>query len=146
MMMRVVAVPCRMPGESGRAFIDRMLAEPNNKGRASALPTPPVIDIVEPAKEAPRADSPARLRPDPGRDVRRGDRRSGADPELTNRKRPPALGQRYVGPWPPKWISHRGDGRPKWELLPLTSDQQAWELDQMAKEKARGEAAKPAKK
>ena len=51
-----------------------------------------------------------------------------------------------MGPWPPKWISHRGYGRPKWELLPLMPDQQAWELDQMAKDKARGEAAKPAKK
>jgi hypothetical protein len=51
-----------------------------------------------------------------------------------------------MGPWPPKWISHRGYGRPKWELLRLTPDQQARELDQMAKDKAREEAAKAAQK
>ena len=60
---------------------------------------------------------------------------------------PPARGHPSrvsdMGPWPPKWISHRGYGRPKWELLRLTPDQQARELDQMAKDKARGEAAKP---
>jgi hypothetical protein len=39
-----------------------------------------------------------------------------------------------VGKWPPKWASHTPP-RPKWELLDLTAEQQAWELDQMAREK-----------
>ena len=50
-----------------------------------------------------------------------------------------------MGPWPPKWISHRGYGRPKWELLRLTPDQQARELDQMAEDKARAEALQNSK-
>jgi hypothetical protein len=44
--MRVLACPTRMPGETGQAFIDRMLAELNAKGSATALPTPPKIEIT----------------------------------------------------------------------------------------------------
>jgi hypothetical protein len=33
--MRIVACPTRLPGESGRAFVERMLAELNTKGSAS---------------------------------------------------------------------------------------------------------------
>ena len=37
---RYIACPTRAPGETGQAFIDRMLAELNAKGRAAALPIP----------------------------------------------------------------------------------------------------------
>jgi hypothetical protein len=45
--IRFVACPTRQAGESGRAFVERMLRELNaKKGSATALPTPPKIEIT----------------------------------------------------------------------------------------------------
>jgi hypothetical protein len=145
--IRIVTAPCRLPSGTGKAFVDRMLRELSNKGRATALPiiTKPTPTIEEPDKQEakPNAHRPRHVR---GGAASLHDASDRPDGLVTTRKWPPHPGQRYVGPWPPKWSSHRGYGRPKWELLPLTPEQQAWELDQMAKDQAREEAAKPAKK
>jgi hypothetical protein len=90
--IRFVSVPIRAPGESGRAFIDRMLAELDSKGAASAAPIPPKIVItaevksnarpirrVRPARDpAPAADTradagPAVAKPaEPEREIKPG--------------------------------------------------------------------------
>jgi hypothetical protein len=47
MTMRLITCPTRRPDESGKAFVDRMLRELDaKKGSASALPTPPKIEIT----------------------------------------------------------------------------------------------------
>jgi hypothetical protein len=58
--IRFLEAPTRRPGETGQAFIDRMLAELNSKGSASALPTPPQIVITAEAK--PHARNVCRVR------------------------------------------------------------------------------------
>jgi hypothetical protein len=44
--LRIVDCPTRKPGESGRAFVERMLAQLSNTGGATALPTPPKVEIT----------------------------------------------------------------------------------------------------
>jgi hypothetical protein len=138
---RYIACPTRAPGESGRAFIDRMLAEVNAKGKASAFPIPPVIDTVEPKPKAkphapasrsipvPHSESvasrpsfePKSSKACPAGDVVL-DWRGRPDTRPTTRSWPPGpMGadgrstHRYVGKWPPKWVS-------KWTTGPKTKD------------------------
>jgi hypothetical protein len=124
--MRFVAVPCRMPGETGQAFVDRMLRELDaKKGSATALPTPSKIEITattaKVAKEAkPDARGPRRVRPTADNVAARG-----ADLGTT-RSWPPLPGQRYCGAWPPRGMVSPIKRDPPGVTLPLDEGQRAW--------------------
>ena len=60
---------------------------------------PPKVVLTKAQKAKPNGRTPARVRRDPGPDLRGRD----PGPDLgTTRKWPPLKGQRYVGPWPPR--------------------------------------------
>jgi hypothetical protein len=122
--MRIVACPTRLPGESGRAFVDRMLAELNTKGSASALPTPRIeitSTTAKVAKEAkPYTGGPRRVRPAADNvPARAGD--LGA-----TKSWPPLPGQRYSGAWPPKEMVSPIKRDQPGVTLPLDEGQRAW--------------------
>ena len=131
-VMRIVQVPTRRPGESGRAFIDRMLAELSSKGSASALPPQVHIEPVKvqigKAKRKPRPS---------GREwIESQAKALGAKPEPTCEEQkstlgatkhwPPLPGQRYSGVWPPAALRPEITRDPPDPTLPLDEGQQAW--------------------
>jgi hypothetical protein len=118
MTSRFVACPTRNPGESGRAFVERMLAMLNTKGGATALPTPPKVPnlpkVEIAAKSVKVAEDKATMfwpkTEGPPKVVL--DWRGRPDTRPTTKCWPPGpMGpdgrstHRYVGPWPPKWAS-----------------------------------------
>jgi hypothetical protein len=124
--IRFIQCPTRRPGESSLAFVDRMLAELNNKGSASALPTPPKIEIAATtAKVAQGAktnvDRRVRARADSMSSV--GDRGPGLG---TTKHWPPLPGQRYRGAWPPAGLRSTIKRDAPGVTLPLDNAQTAW--------------------
>lgn len=132
--IRYIEAPTRRPGETGRAFIDRMLAKLSNKGSATALPTPPKVEITTKTvkvNKALRVEAKPKLKieaetvlvthgPFPVKECRgkitAGDApldwRGRPDYRPTTKSWPPGpMGpdgrstHRYVGHWPPKWAS-----------------------------------------
>jgi hypothetical protein len=122
--MRFVSVPSRLPGESGQAFIDRMLRDLNSRGSASALPTPGIETTSTTAKVAKEAKPDARgvrrIRPTADNVDARG-----ANPGTT-RSWPPLPGQRYCGAWPPRGMVSPIKRDPPGVTLPLDEGQRAW--------------------
>jgi hypothetical protein len=136
--IRFIEAPTRRPGESGRAFIDRMLAELNNTGGATALPTPPKIEITATTAKVDKSLE-AKPQPVPESEVVdvvhgpfpvkecRGkitasdaplDWRGRPDYRPTTKSWPPGpMGpdgrstHRYVGAWPPRWASKWTTGK-----------------------------------
>jgi hypothetical protein len=119
-----------MPGESGQAFIDRMLRKLDaKKGSAPALPTPPTIEITatsttvaKEAKGRPARRVRAAVDPDPvavpGSD---------AGPALAPTKHwPPLPGKRYSGPWPPAALRFKAPAYKPGPHLPLDQAQMEW--------------------
>jgi hypothetical protein len=114
MTMRVLACPTRQPGESGQAFIDRMLAHLDaKKGAASAAP--PKVEIT--AKTA-KVVKEARAKTKPA---------TQAETERAPTKLwPPLPGQRYIGAWPPPGLRCKGPSYRPGVTLPLDEGQKAW--------------------
>jgi hypothetical protein len=98
--VRYLACPTRMAGENGHEFVDRMLRELSSRPKGATLP--PI-----------EARKPASVKVDD-------------DGRPTTKKWPPPIGSRYVGKWPPKFITPSTGRCARTKPLPLDAEQAAW--------------------
>jgi hypothetical protein len=127
--MRIIQTPTRRPGESGQAFIDRMLAELNTKGGATALPTPPKVEITaNTAKVANEVRANAETNSPAGHVPGPADALADRSPAALGGTKhwPPLQGQRYTGAWPPAALRSKGPPYHPGVTLPLDEGQKAW--------------------
>ena len=142
-MIRYIEAPTRRPGETGRAFVERMLAQLGTGG-ATALPIPK----VEITAKVVRVDKALTVKPKPTGEVKKStdvvlDFRGQPDLRPTTRKWPPPYdpvtmrsSHRYVGHWPPKWLT------PRCTVRDIEAATKRFKAKEKAEAKAAEEAAK----